>query len=99
MRELGISVEETAIMSAITPVVGLLMPPLAGLLADKIGNFRVCINSFIDFNKSINAEFAIKIEKKNYYTTGFCTTFNCAVVLLTTQSPLRSQIPVSFKCD
>ena len=41
MRELGINVEETAIMSSVTPVVGILMPPLAGLLADKIGNFKV----------------------------------------------------------
>lgn len=41
MRELGISVEETAIMSAVTPVIGILMPPVAGIVADKIGNFRV----------------------------------------------------------
>lgn len=41
MRELGINVEETAIMSAVTPVVSIVMPPLAGMLADKIGNFRV----------------------------------------------------------
>lgn len=41
MRELGINVEETAIMSAVTPVVAILMPPLAGMIADKIGNFRV----------------------------------------------------------
>ncbi|KAI5635584.1 MFS_1 like family domain-containing protein [Phthorimaea operculella] len=40
MRELGINVEETAIMSAVTPVVSIVMPPLAGMLADKIGNFR-----------------------------------------------------------
>lgn len=44
MRELGINVEETAIMSAVTPVVSIVMPPLAGMLADKIGNFKVCIN-------------------------------------------------------
>ncbi|KOB73564.1 putative transporter [Operophtera brumata] len=37
MRELGINVEETAIMSAVTPVVSIVMPPLAGMLADKIG--------------------------------------------------------------
>lgn len=44
MRELGINVEETAIMSAVTPVVAIVMPPLAGMLADKIGNFRVCFS-------------------------------------------------------
>lgn len=41
MRELGINVEETAIMSGITPVVSILMPPIAGLIADKIGNYKV----------------------------------------------------------
>jgi len=41
MRELGINVEETAIMSAVTPVIAIVMPPLAGMVADKIGNFKV----------------------------------------------------------
>ncbi|CAG9855144.1 unnamed protein product [Phyllotreta striolata] len=46
MRELGINVEETAIMSAITPAVAILMPPIAGMIADKIGNFRVLLAAF-----------------------------------------------------
>lgn len=41
MRELGINVEEAATMSAVAPVIAVLMPPLAGMIADKIGNFRV----------------------------------------------------------
>lgn len=41
MRELGINVEETAIMSAVTPVVAIVMPPIAGIIADRIGNFKV----------------------------------------------------------
>lgn len=41
MRELGINVEETAIMSAVTPVVAIVMPPLAGMVADRVGNFKV----------------------------------------------------------
>lgn len=43
MRELGINVEETAIMSALTPVVAILMPPIAGVVADRIGNFKVLL--------------------------------------------------------
>ncbi|XP_030746351.1 major facilitator superfamily domain-containing protein 6-like [Sitophilus oryzae] len=46
MRELGINVEETAVMSAVTPVVAILMPPLAGMIADKIGNFRILLSFF-----------------------------------------------------
>lgn len=44
MRELGINVEETAIMSAVTPVISIVMPPLAGMLADKIGNYKVSLH-------------------------------------------------------
>nr|CAD7203083.1 unnamed protein product [Timema douglasi] len=40
LRELGINVEETAIMSAVTPIVAIVMPPLAGMVADRIGNFK-----------------------------------------------------------
>ena len=41
MRQLGINVEEAAIMSALTPFVAIIMPPIAGLIADRIGNFKV----------------------------------------------------------
>lgn len=56
MRELGINVEETAIMSAVTPVVSIIMPPLAGMLADKIGNFRVSTNDSASFRFYIFSE-------------------------------------------
>uniref|UniRef100_A0A8D8T4W9 Major facilitator superfamily domain-containing protein 6 n=1 Tax=Cacopsylla melanoneura TaxID=428564 RepID=A0A8D8T4W9_9HEMI len=46
MRELGINVEETAIMSAVTPCVAIIMPPIAGIIADKIGNFKVLLALF-----------------------------------------------------
>ncbi|XP_014475559.1 PREDICTED: uncharacterized protein LOC106744924 [Dinoponera quadriceps] len=49
MRELGINVEETAIMSSITPLVAMVMPPLAGMLADRIGNFRIVLSVFSAF--------------------------------------------------
>lgn len=45
MRELGINVEETAIMSAITPVIAMVMPPMAGMVADRVGNFKVKYHS------------------------------------------------------
>ncbi|XP_012526802.2 uncharacterized protein LOC105831309 [Monomorium pharaonis] len=49
MRELGINIEETAIMSSITPLVAMVMPPLAGMLADRIGNFRILLSAFSAF--------------------------------------------------
>lgn len=41
MRSLGFSVEDVALVNAAIPVADILGPPLAGLLADKIGNFRL----------------------------------------------------------
>jgi MFS family permease len=41
MREMGLNEEETAIMSSVTPIVAVVMPPIAGMVADRIGNFRV----------------------------------------------------------
>nr|XP_018901262.1 PREDICTED: uncharacterized protein LOC109033204 [Bemisia tabaci] len=46
MRELGLNVEETAIMSALTPIVTIIMPPIAGMIADFIGNFKVLLALF-----------------------------------------------------
>ncbi|XP_046673323.1 uncharacterized protein LOC124362668 [Homalodisca vitripennis] len=46
MRELGINVEEAAIMSAVTPIVAIIMPPIAGVIADRIGNFKYILSLF-----------------------------------------------------
>jgi len=41
MRSLGLSVEEVAVVNGVIPVADIVGPPLAGLVADKIGNFRL----------------------------------------------------------
>eukprot|EP00092_Neocalanus_flemingeri_P040495 GFUD01044100.1.p1 GENE.GFUD01044100.1~~GFUD01044100.1.p1 ORF type:complete len:708 (+),score=166.26 GFUD01044100.1:153-2276(+) len=41
MRSLGLSVEEVAVVNGVIPVADIIGPPLAGLVADKIGNFRL----------------------------------------------------------
>ena len=37
------TIEETAIVNAVIPVLFIFTPPLAGFLADKIGNFRILL--------------------------------------------------------
>ena len=37
------TIEETAIVNAVIPVLFIFTPPLAGFLADKIGNFRLLL--------------------------------------------------------
>ena len=41
MRSLGFSIEDTAIVNSAVPLADIFGPPIAGLLADKIGNFRI----------------------------------------------------------
>ena len=41
MRSLGFSIEDTAIVNGVVPLADIFGPPAAGLLADKMGNFRV----------------------------------------------------------
>ena len=45
MKSLGISVQETAVINAVIPILFIFTPPLAGLLADRVGNFRVLLSS------------------------------------------------------
>ena len=40
MRSLGLNVEEVALVNGVIPVADIIGPPLAGFVADKIGNFR-----------------------------------------------------------
>ena len=41
---LGISVQEASVINAIIPILFIFTPPLAGFLADKLGNFRVLLS-------------------------------------------------------
>ncbi|XP_076033207.1 major facilitator superfamily domain-containing protein 6-like [Oratosquilla oratoria] len=44
MRSLGITESELAIISALQPIVALVGPSLAGMLADRIGNFKIFLS-------------------------------------------------------
>ncbi len=43
MRSLGITVEEIGIIYGIVPFAAILAPSAMGMIADKIGNFKVSI--------------------------------------------------------
>ena len=44
MKHLGLSVQEVAVINAVIPILFIFTPPLAGFLADKVGNFRVLLS-------------------------------------------------------
>jgi hypothetical protein len=44
MKSLGLSIQEVAIINAVIPVLFIFTPPLAGFLAEKVGNFRILLS-------------------------------------------------------
>merc|ERR1712107_874405 len=44
MKYLGLNVQEVAIINAVIPILFIFTPPLAGFLAQKVGNFRVLLS-------------------------------------------------------
>ena len=44
MKSLGLTVQEAAIINTVIPVLFIFTPPLAGFLADRIGNFRLLLS-------------------------------------------------------
>ncbi len=44
MKSLGLSIQEVAVINAVIPILFIFTPPLAGFMADKVGNFRVLLS-------------------------------------------------------
>ena len=44
MKSLGMTIQETAVVNAVIPVLFIFTPPLAGFLADRMGNFRILLS-------------------------------------------------------
>ncbi|XP_076333353.1 major facilitator superfamily domain-containing protein 6-like [Tachypleus tridentatus] len=50
LKSLGMSIRETAIVFAVQPLVALFVAPLIGVLADRIGNFKILFCFFLTFS-------------------------------------------------
>ncbi|XP_022246583.1 uncharacterized protein LOC106463396 [Limulus polyphemus] len=50
LKSLGMSIRETAIIFAVQPLVALFVAPLIGVLADRIGNFKILFCFFLTFS-------------------------------------------------
>jgi predicted MFS family arabinose efflux permease len=44
MKSLGISVQEVSVINAVIPILFIFTPPLAGFMAERIGNFRILLS-------------------------------------------------------
>lgn len=43
MRQLGITVEETAFVYTVLPASQIIGPPIAGFIADRLGNYKIVL--------------------------------------------------------
>lgn len=50
LKALGISIQQTAIIFAIQPIIALFVAPMIGIMADKIGNFKFLFCFFLAFS-------------------------------------------------
>ena len=62
MRSLGFTMEDASIVNSIIPVADIFGPPLAGVLADKMGNFRIFMAT-MTFLNGASALFLLKVPK------------------------------------
>ena len=49
MKSLGLNVQEVAVINAVIPILFIFTPPLAGFLAEKVGNFRILLSILTAF--------------------------------------------------
>lgn len=59
MRQLGITVEETAFVYTVLPVSQVIGPPIAGFVADKFGNYKtvLVVNLILTIASSVGIMF------------------------------------------
>ncbi|XP_065345528.1 uncharacterized protein LOC135943061 [Cloeon dipterum] len=101
MRELGIDVEETAVMNAVTPVISIIMPPLAGLVADRIGNFRVLLSIFSALG-GVSSLLLLLVPVGRFdmsYPTRIPLALGCGEINLSAISPLQVTLLKEPPCN
>ena len=50
LKSLGFTIEDASLVNSVIPGADIFGPPLAGFLADKLGNFRLFMASLTFFN-------------------------------------------------
>ncbi|XP_055930438.1 uncharacterized protein LOC129960809 [Argiope bruennichi] len=50
LKSLNVSIQQTAIIFAVQPVIALIVAPMVGMVADKIGNFKLIFSFFLTFS-------------------------------------------------
>ena len=74
LRSLGFTIEDASIVNTAVPLADIVAPPLAGILADKIGNFRVfmAVITFVNGAASLLLLAVDNIAPKNDLSVELC---------------------------
>ncbi len=78
MRSMNFSVEDAGLCNLLLPIIEIFAPPLAGALADKIGNFRLFL-SCVTFLNGIPPLFFIlapNVEMKQEIVISLCCSYD-----------------------
>ena len=84
MRSLGLNVEEVALVNGVIPVADIIGPPLAGFVADKIGNFRYEVASQV-----LLSHFSTQVVHVSDDRCKWCSKF--VTSLDTAKAPIRTR--------
>lgn len=86
MKSMGFSLEDTAWVTSAMPIADILAPPLAGIIADKLGNFRLfmCIITFLNGASSLVLLLIPRLHVSSWgENVAFNTTLNTTNVSVT----------------
>ncbi|XP_076041032.1 major facilitator superfamily domain-containing protein 6-like [Oratosquilla oratoria] len=98
MRSMGISAEEIGLIYSVTPILGLLVPPFAGMLADRIGNFKVLLSSMMVLAASVAPLFLLVPPARATHDLPSQLPFN---LTCSSSAPKSPQLVLSppYECD
>ena len=102
MRSLGFNMEDASIVNSAIPVADIFGPPLAGVLADKLGNFRIFM-AIVTVLNGVSALFLLTVPQTDFIPNPintrccFNTTFNSRYVCVNTKVKLN-MIHLQINC-
>lgn len=89
MRSLGFTIEDTAVVNSAVPVADIFGPPLAGFLADKIGNFRIFMG-IVTFLNGFSSLALLAVPMVSVNVGACCTNEACVPIDVETYQNLTS---------
>ncbi|XP_045110371.1 major facilitator superfamily domain-containing protein 6-like isoform X2 [Portunus trituberculatus] len=95
-RSLGITEKELGIVYAFTPAITIIGPPLTGMIADKIGNFKVFLSLTLAASGGAAIVFSAVPVARRYHTLPESLPLTLSLV---GDGPASLSVPPPLQCD